>query len=304
MDAIQESRKPLRVHAIPAFTDNYIWMMHDGSDAIVLDPGAAEPVERALAQLRLRLRAIVLTHLHYDHCWGVPELLQRWPVPVYGPVLNDYDRATHPPFPKPGTVPLDCVTHPVGGGDRVSLRAPHAELTVMTVPGHTRGHLAYWDQVHGRVFTGDSLFAGGCGKVFDSMADMARSLDRLASLPDQTEVYCGHEYTLANLRFAIAVYPHNAALLARYRAAQATRARGMPTLPSTIALEKATNPFVRVLEPGIVDAIRNHTGLAVSTASESFAALRKWKDTFQDRATVPQESPVKATVPARAAING
>jgi hydroxyacylglutathione hydrolase len=212
-------------------------------------------------------------------------------VPVYGPVLNDHDRATHPPFPKPGTVPLDCVTHPVGAGEHVSLRAPHVELTVLAVPGHTRGHLAYWDPPRGRVFTGDSLFAGGCGRVFDSMADMAQSLQRLASLPDQTQVYCGHEYTLANLRFAIAVDPDNVALRARYRTEQATRERGMPTLPSTIALEKATNPFLRVLEPEIVEAISNHTGLAVGTAGESFAALRKWKDSFQDQPTVSGESP-------------
>ena len=131
----------------------------------------------------------MLTHLHYDHCWGVPGLLQRWSVPVYGPVLNDHDRATHPPFPKPGTVPLDCVTHPVGNGDRVVLRALRTDLTVMAVPGHTRGHLVYWDQARDRVFTGDTLFAGGCGKVFGgSMLDMVQSLEKLASLPEQTEV--------------------------------------------------------------------------------------------------------------------
>jgi hydroxyacylglutathione hydrolase len=272
--------KQVHVHAIPAFTDNYIWMMHDGSNAVVVDPGAAEPVEGALAELGLKLCAIVLTHLHYDHCWGVPGLLQGRSVPVYGPVLNEYDRTTHPPFPKPGTVPLDCVTHPVGAGDRVALRALNADLIAIAVPGHTRGHLAYWDQVRGRVFTGDSLFAGGCGKVFDSMSDMAQSLDRLAGLPDETEVYCGHEYTLENLRFAMAVDPNNAALLARYRTDQATRERGMPTSPSTIALEKATNPFLRALEPDIVAAIRAHTGLAVSTPSAAFEALRKWKDVF------------------------
>jgi len=144
----------VRVHAIPAFTDNYIWMMHDGSNAVVVDPGDAGPVETTLAGMGLRLCAIVLTHLHYDHCWGVPELLARWPVPVYGPVLNDYDRATHPPFPKPGTVPLDCVTHPVGDGDCVMLDALRTELTVIAVPGHTRGHLAFWDQARERVFTG------------------------------------------------------------------------------------------------------------------------------------------------------
>ena len=154
---MKQELEQLHVHAIPAFTDNYIWMMHDGSNAVVVDPGEAEPVERTLAQMGLSLCAIVLTHLHYDHCWGVPGLLQRWPVPVYGPVLNDYDRATHPPFPKPGTVPLDCVTHPVGDGDRVVLRAlrtepdcdgcawayprPSGVLGPGTRPGLYRGHL-------------------------------------------------------------------------------------------------------------------------------------------------------------------
>jgi hydroxyacylglutathione hydrolase len=270
----------LRVRAIPAFSDNYIWMLHDGSHAVVVDPGVAEPVQEVLTQLGLRLSAIVLTHLHYDHCWGVPGLLQRWPVPVYGPVLNDYDRATHPPHPKPGTVPLDCVTDPVVDGDRVALNAPHVDLTVMAVPGHTRGHLAFWDQQRGRIFTGDSLFTGGCGRVFDSMSDMVQSLYRLASLPERTEVYCGHEYTLANLRFALAAEPNNTALMARNRTEQAKRDRGEPTSPSTIALEKATNPFLRLLEPDIAQALRGRTGHAFGTPPERFEALRNWKDAF------------------------
>lgn len=270
----------LHIQAIPAFSDNYIWLMHDGRDAVVVDPGAAEPVEEALRRMGLGLSAIVLTHLHYDHCWGVPALLKRWSVPVYGPILNDYDRATHPPFPKPGTVPLDCVTHPVVDGDRVALSAPHVDLTVIAVPGHTRGHLAFWDRLRGRVFTGDSLFAGGCGKVFDSMSDMAQSLFRLASLPDKTEVYSGHEYTLANLRFALAVEPNNEALHARNRAERAKRDRGEPTSPSTIALEKATNPFLRLLQPDIVQALRSRTGHEFCTPSENFEALRNWKDVF------------------------
>jgi hydroxyacylglutathione hydrolase len=272
--------KHVHVRAIPAFTDNYIWMMHDDSNAVVIDPGAAEPVENTLARLGLELSAIVLTHLHYDHTWGVPKLLERWPVPVYGPILNDYDRKTHPPFPKPGTVPLDCVTHPVEANDRLMLDALRTELMVMAVPGHTRGHLAYWDKAYGRVFTGDSLFAGGSGLVFDSMSDMAQSLEKLASLPEKTKLYCGHEYTLANLRFAMAVDPNNQALLDRYRSEQSKRERGMPTLPSTIALEKATNPFLRVLEPNVVEAIRKHTGVVVTTPSASFEALRNWKSAF------------------------
>ena len=165
-------------------------------------------------------------------------------------------------------------------GDRVVLRDLDIDLTVLAVPGHTRGHLAFWDQARDRVFTGDSLFAGGCGIVLDSMSDMAESLARLARLPGQTDVYCGHEYTLANLRFAMAVDPNNAALLARYKTEQAKRERGLPTVPSTIALEKTTNPFLRLLEPDIVKAIHAHTGLAVSTASASFEALRNWKNSF------------------------
>ena len=139
---------------------------------------------------------------------------------------------------------------------------------------------AFWDQQRGRVFTGDSLFAGGCGKVFDSMSDMAQSLYRLSSLPEQTEVYCGHEYTLANLRFALALEPNNTALLARNRAEQAKRDSGEPTLPSTIALERATNPFLRLLEPDIVQALLARTGRGFSTPGEIFAALRSWKDAF------------------------
>jgi hydroxyacylglutathione hydrolase len=172
------------------------------------------------------------------------------------------------------------VTHPVGDGERVTLHALRTELTVMAVPGHTRGHLAFWDRARGRVFTGDTLFSGGCGLVFDSMSDMAQSLGKLASLPEHTEVYCGHEYTLTNLRFAMAVDPENAALHDRFRAEQAKRERNIPTVPSTVALEKTTNPFLRLREPDIVAAVRAHTGLAVSTPGEIFAALRKWKNTF------------------------
>jgi hydroxyacylglutathione hydrolase len=271
----------IRIQPIPAFKDNYIWMFHDGSRAVVVDPGMAAPVLKALDEQRLDLSAVVLTHLHYDHNLGVPGLLERWPVPVFGPSLNEHDRVSHPPFPKPGTVPLDCVTHVVDEGDTVTLEALDMALSVLAVPGHTRGHLAFLERARGWLFTGDTLFGGGCGKVFGgSMSDMVHSLDRLASLPEQTEVYCAHEYTLANLRFAIAVDPNNTALRARYRTEQAKRESGMPTLPSTIALEKATNPFLRVLQPDIVEAIRAHTGLAVSTPSASFEALRNWKNNF------------------------
>lgn len=271
----------IRIQPIPTFRDNYIWMFHNESWAVVVDPGVAAPVLKVLDEQRLSLCAIMLTHLHYDHNWGVPGLLERWPVPVFGPLLNEHDRNSHPPFPKPGTVPLDCVSHVVGEGDTVTLETLDMAFSVLAVPGHTLGHLAYLEQDRNWLFTGDTLFAGGCGKVFGgSMQAMVDSLDRLAGLPDETQVYCAHEYTLANLRFAAAVDPDNAALLDRYRAEQAKRERGMPTLPSTIALEKSTNPFLRVLDPGIAESIRRHTGRAAGTRAESFEALRNWKNTF------------------------
>ena len=272
----------IRIQPIPAFSDNYIWMLHNGSQAAVVDPGVAAPVLKTLDALKLDLCAIVLTHLHYDHNLGVPKLLERWPVPVFGPLLNEHDRASHPPFPKPGTVPLDCVTHVVSDGDTVSLEALEMALSVLAVPGHTQGHLAFLERVRGWLFTGDTLFGGGCGKVFGgSMQAMIDSLDRLASLPAQTQVYCAHEYTLANLRFALTVEPSNLDLAARLEAEARKREQGLATLPSTIGLERATNPFLRVLEPEVLQSLRTERGVEAITRVASFEALRSWKNEFK-----------------------
>ena len=270
------------VEPIPALSDNYIWMLHDGKHAAVVDPGVATPVLKALDDQRLELCAILLTHLHYDHHFGVPELIERWPVPVFGPLLNDFDRISHPPFPRPGTVPIDCVTQVVGEGDTVALGALAIELSVLAVPGHTKGHIVYLERERGRLFTGDTLFGGGCGKVFGgSMQDMIDSLDRLAALPNETQVYCAHEYTLANLRFALAVEPANRALNARFEAESQKRDLGIPTLPSTIGLERATNPFLRVMEPQVLETLRAERGVSATTRLASFEALRNWKDVFK-----------------------
>jgi len=272
----------IRVEPIPAFSDNYIWMLHDGKHAAVVDPGVATPVLKALDDQRLELCAILLTHLHYDHHFGVPELIERWPVPVFGPLLNDFDRISHPPFPRPGTVPIDCVTQVVGEGDTVALGALAIELSVLAVPGHTKGHIVYLERERGWLFTGDTLFGGGCGKVFGgSMQDMIDSLDRLAALPNETQVYCAHEYTLANLRFALAVEPANRALNARFEAESQKRDLGIPTLPSTIGLERATNPFLRVMEPQVLETLRAERGVSATTRRASFEALRNWKDVFK-----------------------
>jgi len=271
----------ISVQPIPAFRDNYIWMMHDGTNAVVVDPGAAEPVLRVLDEQRLQLSAILVTHLHYDHSWGAPGLLERGSVPVFGPLLNHYDRLSHPPFPKPGTMPLDCVSDVVAEGATVKLPGLGVELSVLGVPGHTKGHIVFFERQRGWLFSGDTLFGGGCGKVFGgSMQAMIDSLDRLASLPGETQVYCAHEYTLSNLRFAMTVEPGNPALAARQKADDLKRKLGLPTLPSTIALERATNPFLRVMEPELLDTLRRERGTEPTTRVSSFEALRAWKDEF------------------------
>jgi hydroxyacylglutathione hydrolase len=273
---------PIRIQPIPALNDNYIWMMSDGVRAVVVDPGVAAPVLQVLKEQRLELSAVLLTHLHYDHNRGVPGLLERWSVPVFGPVLNEHDRVSHPPFPRPGTVPLDCVTHFVDEGDTVTLDMLGAELSVLAVPGHTRGHIVFLDRQRDWLFTGDTLFGAGCGKVFGgSMQDMIDSLDRLANLPARTQVFCAHEYTLANLRFALTVEPSNAELAARYEADSRKRERGLPTLPSTIGLERATNPFLRVMEPEVLEALRVQRWVDATTRVRSFEALRAWKDSYK-----------------------
>jgi hydroxyacylglutathione hydrolase len=271
----------IRIQPIAAFKDNYIWMMHDGRHAVVVDPGAAAPVLKALDQQGLELSAVLLTHLHFDHNRGVPHLLERGSIPVFGPLLNEHDRGSHPPWPAPGTVPLDCVSHVVGEGDTVTLDALDMTLSVLAVPGHTKGHIVFLERQRSWAFTGDTLFAGGCGKVFGgSMQAMIDSLDRLATLPAQTRVYCAHEYTLDNLRFALAVEPDNPDLIARIEAESRKRDAGLPTVPSTIGLERATNPFLRVMEPQVLQTLRTERGVDASTRVASFEALRAWKSAF------------------------
>jgi hydroxyacylglutathione hydrolase len=262
----------LSILTVPAFNDNYLWLIHDGEHAVVVDPGDAAPIQQALAAHQLRLTAILLTHHHADHIGGVPALLQAWQVPVYGP-RNDG---------------IEVLTDPLVAGDRVRLDALGLELEVLEVPGHTLGHIAYVarhalaDNGPAWLFCGDTLFGAGCGRLFEGTpGQMAASLATLTALPDETLVYCAHEYTMSNLRFAQAVEPDNAALAARVASDGALRAAGRPTIPSTIGVEKATNPFLRVDQPRIVrslvEAGRLESGAAPVAA---FAALREWKNTF------------------------
>lgn len=247
---------------IPAFQDNYIWLLRKGATAVVVDPGDARPVLAVLEREGLALSSILITHHHADHQGGVADLLARHPAEVFGPAAES----------------IASISKPLRGGDMVWLDSLGVDLRVIAVPGHTLGHLAYYGA--GCLFCGDTLFAGGCGRLFEgTAAQMADSLSRLAALPDDTAVYCAHEYTQANLRFALVVEPGNLRLQGRAAEVSAARANGQPTVPSTIGLEKATNPFLRCREPEVVASVRSRTPAACDELTV-FAALREWKNSF------------------------
>ena len=269
---MDSSTRPLTVLPIGAFKDNYVWLLCRGNDALVVDPGDAGPVEKALADRGLVLRAILLTHHHADHTGGVAALLAARAgrsLPVYGPAHES----------------IAGVTTLLKEGERIAIDALGLSFDVIDIPGHTRGHIAYFTRADtgrpGMLFCGDTLFAAGCGRLFEgTAAQMHDSLGKLAALPPDTQVYCAHEYTVANLRFARAVEPHSAELARRVAEADAMRARGEPTLPSTIALERATNPFLRVDVAAVREAAERHAPGAAATPLATFAALRQWKDSF------------------------
>lgn len=249
--------------AIPAFSDNYIWAIVGSETMAVVDPGDEAPVLRFMEARGLGLEAILITHHHGDHVGGVEALRGRAEVPVFGPAEEN----------------IPVLTHRLREGDRVDLSAVGARFQVLEVPGHTRGHIAYLGG--GALFCGDTLFACGCGRVFEGTpSQMSASLAKLAALPGDTRVYCAHEYTLANIRFALAVEPGNQALRERERRERARRERGEPTLPATIAEELATNPFLRAAEPSVTEAAERQAGRPVRDAVDVFAVLRAWKNAF------------------------
>ena len=257
----------MRLQPLPAFADNYIWTLEGAASpasmgAVIVDPGQAAPVLAAAAQ-GLRPALMLLTHHHPDHIGGAAELLRHWPqLPVFAP---DDDR-----------IDLECTR--VGNGDRVEHDGWRFE--VLAVPGHTVSHIAF--SGHGHLFCGDTLFSLGCGRLFEGTpAQMLASLDRLAALPGDTRVCCGHEYTLANAAFAGVVDPDNPALRRRTEDATAMRQTGRPTLPSTIADERAANPFLRVDDAAVRTAVAARLGRDLVDRVETFAELRRWKDGFR-----------------------
>lgn len=266
--------------ALPAFADNYIWLLHDGQAAWVVDPGDAQPVIQALQERQLHLRGILVTHHHADHVAGIAALRPYLQGQVWGPARE--------------RIPQPCV--PLREGDTVEVLGwPFA---VLEVPGHTAGHIAYVQQARPDgeagnlqaplLFCGDTLFSAGCGRLFEGTpAQMLQSLARLAALPAATRVCCTHEYTLSNLKFAATVEPGNADVLHHLRHCQALREQGLPTLPSSIGLERRINPFLRCSQPAAAASARQQAAQSGAPLPEAhdavavLASLRAWKNEFR-----------------------
>ena len=248
---------------LSALQDNYIWLIRDDRHAVVVDPGDATPVLDYLAREQLQLTAILNTHHHHDHVGGNAGLLSRFKVPVYGPAKER----------------IPSVTNPLAEGEFVDLPELSLSFRVLDIGGHTAGHIGYYGA--NSLFCGDTLFGCGCGRLFEGTPQqMLASLQKLAALPDSTNVFCGHEYTLANIRFAKAIDPENAELLAREEKDTQARAANLPTLPSSIKLEKDTNPFLRCATPEVVKAASHFSGRTLADTADVFAAIREWKNQF------------------------
>ncbi len=258
----------IEILALPAFDDNYIWLLRANGCAAVVDPGDAAPVLQHLAHSGDRLCAILATHHHGDHVGGIGELLAREAVPVFGPAAEN----------------IAGVSHALAGGERISVPGIDVEFEVLAVPGHTRGHLAYSGASlagTGALFCGDTLFGAGCGRLFEgTAAQMQASLAQLAVLPAPTLVYCAHEYTQSNLRFAAAVEPDSIAVQKRVEEVAAARAARRPTVPTRIEVELETNPFLRWDAPAVRNSAAVRLGHAPADAVETFTAIREWKNRF------------------------
>ena len=256
----------MNLSALPAFADNYIWMLHDGTQAVVVDPGDATPVLQALQAQGLQLAGILVTHHHPDHVGGIDALRPHLQGPVWGPAREN--------------IPQPCT--PLNDGDVVTVLG--RRFQVIDVPGHTAGHIAYFELDADQaplLFCGDTLFSAGCGRLFEGTpAQMHHSLSRLAALPAHTQVCCTHEYTLSNLKFAAAVEPGNPERAQYHARCETLRAQGLPTLPSSIALERQVNPFLRCEAPEVVAAARAQ-GAANDDAVSVLAALREWKNRYR-----------------------
>jgi len=248
---------------IRVLTDNYVWVLinPENRHCAIVDPGDAKPVLNFLERENLILSAILITHHHWDHVNGVPGIIKKLKVPVYGPKDSD----------------VPCLTNPLEEDDKVELTDLNLTLNVLEIPGHTLDHIAYYGET--LLFSGDTLFSAGCGRLFEgTAAQLYQSLCKLAELPDDTQIFCGHEYTTKNLQFALTVEPNNSAAQVRLKECQVLREQNKPTLPSTLSQEKQYNPFLRCREPSVIEAAKKHSAKTSLSPEEVFAVLRDWKD--------------------------
>jgi hydroxyacylglutathione hydrolase len=266
----------LKIIRIPALKDNYIWLLvnpHSHS-ALVVDPGEALPVLNILREENLTLLGILITHHHWDHTAGVLELVEKTNAAVYGGASE----------------PIAGLTNSLREGDTVYFKELDLSLQIFDIPGHTLGHIAYYCENHnhdcenhydGFVFTGDTLFTGGCGRLFEGTAEqMFSSLTKLKKLPLNTQIYCGHEYTSSNLRFASSVEPQNMDVIGRLKEVERLRAQHLATVPAPLSIELKTNPFLRTEQPNVIKSIEQHSKTTFESKSQIFLAIRQWKDQF------------------------
>ncbi|MDA1332132.1 MAG: hydroxyacylglutathione hydrolase [Proteobacteria bacterium] len=252
-----------QVYPVKAFQDNYIWTIHNQTHAVIVDPGDSKPVLDFLTYNDLILSAILITHHHADHIGGIANIIDNYNVPVYGPKTED----------------IPNISHRLVEGDEVKLDELGLMFNILDIPGHTSGHIAYFDEQ--RVFSGDTLFSCGCGRIFEGTPpQMFRSLQKLARLSDSTEVYCTHEYTLSNIKFARAVEPNNTILSNYEHLITSKLSNQQISLPTSIGLEKSVNPFLRCDEPTVISTAQTKAQETLSNPIEVFTAIRKWKNDF------------------------
>ena len=260
------TEQTLRVTPLPALDSNYIWLIDNGTHAAVVDPGDATVVRTELQKRSLSLSAVLLTHRHEDHIRGTPALVNAYEPSVYGSVTED----------------IPVVNRPVEGGDTIRIEALGLALSVLGVPGHTKGHIAFYSRLHGWLFCGDMLSGAGCGRMFEGTPEMMiASLGKMMELPDETLVFSAHEYTLPNLKFALEIEPKNPDILQRIRDDTARRERKQPTMPSTIGLEKKTNPFFRFMEPELQEHLISLGLISSKNPVHAFASMREWRNIYR-----------------------